>query len=166
MPGSRPQHATGCTSDLPAPVTDDAERQPAEVSGSGPPAGIDVDALLASRAVTKGEIVAAVTITVQGDIDEPALERIREVLTDLVATRTPVVADLYRARCRTGQLLAELTEFRARRRQLELETQLRGLHPEVIPDLESVDLTEVFSAYRESQRSPYSGTGRGPARRA
>jgi hypothetical protein len=32
-------------------------------------------------------------------------------------------------------------------------TQLRGLHPGVIADLEAADLTEVFSAYRDSHRN-------------
>ncbi|MCD2195112.1 hypothetical protein LQ327_17230 [Actinomycetospora endophytica] len=107
-------------------------------------------ALRGHRAVVEGDVDVSVTVSVRGEIDSAALARVRDMFEGLTSTTSPIVVDLDHARCGTGRLLAELCALRDRRARAGLCTTLQGLHPGVIPDLEAVELTEVFLAYRDA----------------
>lgn len=68
-----------------------------------------------------------------------------------------LVFDLSMASCETDSLADTLHRFRDRRLILGLDTELRGLHPGVLPDPEAADLGTVFLAYRDARRRAVKG---------
>jgi hypothetical protein len=89
----------------------------------------------------------ACVVRVRGTLAREGISRVEVVLEAVEPMDRPVVVDLARARTLSPRLLRVIAAVAARRGAADRAVVLRGVHPDVVPDLESASLPETFLVY-------------------
>ena len=113
---------------------------------------IDVRAVPADSTPGDGPPVE-MTVIVAGEVDTAASARLRDLLSALRTTRTPLVVDVARARSHGPRMLRVLCDVRARRQDDGLPFRLHGLHADNVPAPGELGLADLFVVYDEARRA-------------
>ena len=114
---------------------------------------IDVNTVPAESGRGDGSSPVEMTVVVAGEVDTAGSVRLRDLLSALRTTRTPLVVDVEQARSSGPRMLRVLCEVRARRQDDGLPFRLHGLHADNVPALGELGLADLFVVYDEARRA-------------